>query len=129
MAPAVSLLVLGLCAWGGYYWLGRQVQAVADEALAAAASELDSNAREGRAKAVAAKALLLHWPLSPSAMQLSVASRSDRLTVLMVYDVSRSPLFALEDVLPMPSPLIARSASEVMAPGRAATAAVAADRR
>lgn len=112
LIPAAALLVVGLIAWGGYFWIAREIQAVADDALAAAVAEMNVEAREGSAKAEAARALATRSALLPGSMRLSVVSHPTELTVLLVYDASRSPMFALSRLMPMPSPVIVRSASE-----------------
>lgn len=112
LAPAVVLTIVGSIAWGGYFWLTHEIQAVANDALAAAVAELNVDDRESRAKAEAERALAARSNVLPGAMRLSVVSQPTKLTVLLVYDASRAPMFALRRLMPMPSPLIVRSASE-----------------
>ncbi|WP_374570077.1 TadE/TadG family type IV pilus assembly protein [Phenylobacterium sp.] len=115
LAPALALLVAGLLTWGGYFWLSRQIQAAADDALAAAVAEINVDAREGKAKAEAERALAASAALGSGTMQVSVVTQPRRLTVLLIYDASRSPMFALGRLMPMPSPMIVRSASRRLA--------------
>ncbi|MFN3522389.1 MAG: hypothetical protein ACK4YQ_09080 [Phenylobacterium sp.] len=111
LAPALALLVLGASAWGGYFMLAHELQLVADDALAAAVAELDVENRERSAWAEAERHLTRHGGLAPDAMRLSVMAQPRQLTIMVVYDASRSPVFAFARLMPMPSPTIVRSAS------------------
>jgi hypothetical protein len=116
LVPAFVLLAAGLATWGGHFWLSHELQLVADHALAAASGELNLDSRESRARVEAEEAIAERAGLSAGLMRLSVVSTPRRLTVLLVYDASRTPMFALGRLLPGPSPVIVRSASGDVAP-------------
>lgn len=111
LAPALGLLVLALVSWSGQAWYSRQVQHIADAALAAAVAEADVAARESRARAAAERALATRLHLPPGAMRLSLVSHSQRLTVLLVCDADRRSRSALGWLTPASSPTIVRQAS------------------
>lgn len=111
LTPALGLMILALVAWSGQVWYSRQVQHVADVALAAAVAEADVAARESRARAAAEQALSTRLHLPPRAMRLSLVSHSQRLTVLLVCDAARRPRSGLGWLSPASSSTIVRQAS------------------
>lgn len=121
LAPAILVLLFEFVAWTGCFWLGQELQKVADEALAVAVSSQDPGQGEQRARAQAERALAGRLRLPPDSMALTFQSQAGRLSVLLVCDASEAPLFALQRLLPMPSPSFVRLATQ----GRAGTTAAA----
>lgn len=110
VAPAALLLLVGLGSWAGYYWLAREVQHLADDALLAAVVTPYAWERRDLALAMAQRSLARSG-LGEAPLDLTVASRSGRITVQLIYDASDAPVFALARLMPMPSPTIVRLAS------------------
>lgn len=110
VAPALALTLIGLTGWIGYFVLAQQVQDLADDALLAAAVTPYPRERQDLASAMA-ELSLKRSRLAPAPMDLMVISSGHRITVQLIYDASKAPLFTLARLMPMPSPTIVRLAS------------------
>jgi len=112
LTPAIMLILFEAVAWTGCFWLGNELQKVADEALVVAASSPDPGKGELRARAQAERALAARVRLPARSMVLTVQSEAGRLSVLLICDASEAPLFGLQRLLPMPSPSFVRLATK-----------------
>jgi Flp pilus assembly protein TadG len=111
IAPVFVMLLLGICTWGGYFWLSHSVQQLANDAARASLGGLSSAERKSLAQASLTTDIAQYAPLSAARANLAVQDSSQVLTVSVIYDASDSPFFALSTLVPMPSSLINRSAT------------------
>jgi Flp pilus assembly protein TadG len=112
LIPALMLLAVGGYGWGGYLFLQHQVQAAADQALAAARGVRDPRERERLARSAAVRLLPERPPKASSEIDLAIESRGGRLAVTVTYDAARSPIFVVRRLIALPSPTIMRLARE-----------------
>jgi Flp pilus assembly protein TadG len=105
LTPAFALLALSGYEWGGYFWLTQRVQQAADQALAVALATPDAAARQVSARKAAERIL------RGRVADLSLGVAAGRPTLRLAFDASRSPIFALGGIVPLPPPVIVRMAS------------------
>ena len=101
IGPILLLLLLGIMVYGGYFLMAHSLQQLANDAARAAVAGLSDTERQELASA----------SLDPKLVQLGYSDQSQVMTVNIAYDASSSPLWALNGVIPMPSPSILRSAA------------------
>jgi len=111
VTPALFLLAIAGYAWGGYLLLNHQVQAAAEQALVSVGGIGDPGERERRARSVVAHILASGVSMAPGRSELAIESRANRMTVTVIYDASRSPIFAIRRILALPPPMITGIAS------------------
>ncbi len=111
LGPVLVLLLLGIVVYGGYFLMAHSVQQLANDAARAALGGLSDSERQQLAANCLANELHTYDFLNPKLVQLAYADQSQVMTVNIAYDASGSPLWALNGVIPMPSPSIVASAS------------------
>lgn len=111
VGPMMVLMILGICSYGGYFWISHAVQQVANDAARAAMGGLDSAERAGLAHAVLADEIDDYVWLKSSKAKVSVLGGTDSVTVAIAYDASETPFWSLGGLVPMPSSTISRSAT------------------
>ena len=111
VGPALILLVMGMMAYGGYFWLAHSVQQTANDCARAAVAGLNADERQSLAQATMTTDLANSDVLTAPQATLTVNSQTNAITVTVSYDASKTPFFALNNLLPMPSSTIARSAT------------------
>lgn len=109
VAPAALLWLVGAVGWSGYARLSNELQAIA-EVAAEAASHAPASGREAAARA-SAVAALANAHLKLDSFEIVIDGADGPQTLQLAYDASRDPLFALNAVMPMPSPSIVRVAA------------------
>ena len=111
VTPALILLAVAGYAWGGYLLLNHKVQSAAEQALASVSGIGDPGERERRARSVVAHILTDGASRAPGRSELAVETRANRTTITVIYDASRSPIFAVRRILALPPPMIVGVAS------------------
>ena len=111
VGPVLVLLLMGMLAYGGYFWLAHAVQQTANDSARAAVAGLNASERQSLAQATMTTDLGASDVLAAQNATLTVNNGTNSITVTVSYDASQSPFFALNHLLPMPSPTIARSAT------------------
>lgn len=109
LTPAALLLIAGLISLTGYFYLARRVQDVAEQAAQAAAAG-PAAARLEIAR-VRVQQELERRGMAQGASFVSLSDEGGRLRLQLSYDASRSPVFVLDGLMPMPSSTIVRSAA------------------
>lgn len=109
VAPAALLWLVGAVGWSGYARLSNELQAIA-EVAAEAASHAPAGGREAAARA-SAVAALENAHLTLDSFEIVIDGADGPQTLQLAYDASRDSLFALNAVMPMPSPSIVRVAA------------------
>ena len=108
VTPVLLLLVGHLVVWGGYLWLGRQVQAAAEAGLQAARLAPQAVEQERLARMAAAR--ILPGDARSLASRVVVQSQAEQLAVQVSYDASDWPIFWLRYVLPAPPSTVVKVA-------------------
>jgi Flp pilus assembly protein TadG len=111
LGPVLLVMLLGIIAYGGYFWLSHAVQQVANDAARAALSGLDTAERSSLAQSSMTGSLANYAFLDAASAHVTVASDAINLKVSVRYDASASPFWALGGLVPLPSSTITRQAS------------------
>ncbi len=111
VGPAFVLVLLGLTAYGGYFWLSHMVQEVTNDAARAAIAGLTSSERTQLAQSQVTSELQTYTYLQPNLTAVTTSGNSQILTVTVAYDATNTPFWALSPLVPMPSQTITRSAT------------------
>jgi Flp pilus assembly protein TadG len=111
VGPILIVLLFGIVAYGGYFWLSHAVQQVANDAARAAVGGLDSAERNSLAQSSLTSSIGSYAFLQAQAAHVSVAGDSTNLRVSIAYDASNAPFWAMKGLLPMPNSTITRQAS------------------
>lgn len=111
IGPIMVVMLLGICSYGGYFWISHSVQQLANDAARAAMGGLDTSERTSLAEASLADGIGSYVWLTAANADVSVQSSANGLTVSVAYDASDTPFWSMQGLVPMPSTTIARSAS------------------
>lgn len=111
VGPFLIVMLLGICAYGGYFWMSHAVQQVANDAARAALGGLSDTERQTLANGVLASEIGTYAYLSAPNANLVLASDASQLTVKISYNASTTPFWALSTLVPMPPSTITRQAA------------------
>ena len=111
LAPVLIVTMLGVMAYGGYFWTSHSVQQLANDAARAAVGGLTSTERASLAQQVVASESLNYSNLDPARAHVTLNDTTNQLTVQVAYDASGSPFWAASGLVPMPSTTVSRSAT------------------
>lgn len=111
VGPVLVVMLLGILAYGGYFWLSHAVQQVANDAARAALGGLDTAERSSLAQSSLTSSIANYPFLEPQAAHVTVADDATNLKVSIAYDASGSPFWAIRGLLPMPGSTITRQSS------------------
>ena len=111
LAPVLVVILLGVSAYGGYFWMSHSVQQLANDAARAAVGGLDATERQSLAQQVVTSEALAYPSLDVSRTHVSLVDTTTQLTVNVAYDASGSPFWAAANLVPMPSTTLTRSAT------------------
>ena len=111
VGPILIVMLFGIVAYGGYFWLSHAVQQVANDAARAAVGGLDSAERTSLAQASLTSSITSYAFLEPEAAQVTVGGDATNLQVSIAYDAAGAPFWAMDGLLPLPDSLIVRQAS------------------
>ncbi len=111
VGPMFVVMLLGLCGYGGYFWMSHAVQQVTNDAARAAMAGLDNTERTALATAALNAEIGDYVWLERSKATLTVTNASDRVTVAISYNAADTPFWSMKGLVPMPSSTISRSAT------------------
>lgn len=111
VGPILVVMLFGIVAYGGYFWLSHAVQQVANDAARAAVGGLDSAERTSLAQSSLTGSISSYAFLQAASANVTVAGDSTNLRVSIAYDASNAPFWAMQGLLPMPNSTITRQAS------------------
>lgn len=111
VGPVLVVMLLGIVAYGGYFWLSHAVQQAANDAARAALGGLDSSERSSLAQSSLTGSIANYPFLQPQSAHVTVAGDATNLKVSIAYDASSSPFWAIKGLLPLPNSTITRQAS------------------
>jgi Flp pilus assembly protein TadG len=111
VGPILVVMLFGIVAYGGYFWLSHAVQQVANDAARAAVGGLDTAERSSLAQSSLTGSIGSYAFLQAKSAHVTVAGDSTNLRVSIAYDASSAPFWAMKGLLPMPNSTITRQAS------------------
>lgn len=111
VGPVLVVMILGLIAYGGYFWMSHAVQQVANDAARAAVAGLDQTERSSLAQSAISSSIGGYPFMTASAATATVTGDTTELKVAVAYDASGSPFWALKGLIPLPSTVITRQAA------------------
>ncbi|MDX3884415.1 MAG: pilus assembly protein [Sphingomonas sp.] len=110
VAPLFLLILLGVVAYGGYFWRAHSLQQVANDAARVAIGGLDAAERASLVHASVAEEIGPLAGLDPGRASVSVREVGDAMTVTLDYDASDDP-FLRFGLVPLPDRRIRRTAA------------------
>lgn len=111
LCPLLTLMLFGIMAYGGCFWISHSVQEIANDAARSAVGGLSTAERQSLAQATLAAEVPAYPNLTPTLANLSESEAGQTVTVSIAYDASNSPFWALRTLVPMPSSTIVRQAT------------------
>lgn len=111
VGPMMVVMLLGICSYGGYFWISHSVQQLANDAARAAMGGLNSAERISLANSALSQEVGHYVWLKAAKANATVTSETNSLTVKISYDASDTPFWSMKGLVPMPSTTIARSAT------------------
>lgn len=111
VGPLFLMMLMGIVAYGGYFWIAHAVQQVANDSARVAIGGLTASERASLAQSVLTSEIGSYAMLSASDASVTVADQNQTVTVTIAYDASKTPFWSLYRALPMPSSTVTRSAT------------------
>ncbi|MGE0827754.1 MAG: TadE/TadG family type IV pilus assembly protein [Hyphomonadaceae bacterium] len=111
IGPVLLALLMGILSYGGYFWIGHSVQQIANDAARATIAGLDDDEREMLAVQTLEREMAEHTALDIRRADVAVARAGGALIVSVSYNAEGSVFWAFEELLPMPSSLVERTAT------------------
>ena len=109
VGPLMILLLVAIITYGGWFLTAHAVQSLASEGARAAIGGLDLAERRDLAREAIGDAVL-DAGLEPARTTVGASAETDRVRVLVAYDMTGHPLMQLGGMLPRPPMVIRRSA-------------------
>ena len=110
VAPLFLVMLLGILAYGGYFWRAHSLQQIANDAARASIAGLTATERASLARATVSGEVADLAGLSPDRATVGVREDGDTLSVSVAYDAHRDAFFQF-GLVPMPDPVIRRDAA------------------
>lgn len=110
VAPLFLLILLGILAYGGYFWRAHALQQVANDAARAAIAGLTAPERASIARATVQSEIGRLGGIEPARAAVTVSEEEDAILVTLAYDARQDVFFQLP-LVPMPAPVISRIAA------------------
>ncbi len=111
LGPLLTLMLLGIMAYGGCFWISHSVQQLANDAARSAVGGLSAAERQSLAQATLASEAPTYPNLTASLVTLTESESGQLVTVSIAYDASASVFWAMKSLVPMPSSTIERQAT------------------
>ena len=111
LGPLLTMMLLGIIAYGGCFWISHSVQQLANDAARSAVGGLSTAERQSLAQATLSVEAPTYPNLTASLATLSESENGQTVTVSVAYDASASVFWAMRNLVPMPSSTIVRQAS------------------
>ncbi len=111
LGPLLTMMLLGIIAYGGCFWISHSIQQLANDAARSAVGGLSTAERQSLAQATLASEAPTYSNLTANLVSLSESEAGQTVTVSIAYDASTSVFWAMRGLVPMPPSTIVRSAS------------------
>ncbi|MBV9841462.1 MAG: pilus assembly protein [Sphingomonadaceae bacterium] len=109
VAPLLLMILTGITAYGGYFWMAHSIQQAANDGARASLAGLTSGERSTLATSTVSSELARINGISPANAATTVEDDGTTLSVSVRYDASSSNFLRLS-IMPLPNRLISRSA-------------------
>lgn len=109
-APLLLAMLMGIMAFGGYFWLAHGLQQTANDAARAAIAGLTATERGSIARSLIASDLARIDGIDPTRATTAIADDGQTITIRLSYDASNTAFLKLGFVA-LPSPTIVRVAA------------------
>jgi Flp pilus assembly protein TadG len=104
VAPIFCILLLGITSWGGYLWMSHSLQQLVNDSARAAVGGLDATERSSLAQAALTGEIKAFAFIDPAAATMTVQEADGAVSLTLRYNATGSPFFAINGLMPMPSP-------------------------
>jgi Flp pilus assembly protein TadG len=111
LCPVLVLLLIGLMAYGGVFWISHSLQQLANDMARSTVGGLSTSERSSLALATFASEAPSYPNLDPAALTPSVSDDGQTVTARVAFDGSSSVFWAFRSLVPMPAPVVVRQAS------------------
>jgi Flp pilus assembly protein TadG len=114
VAPLLLVILFGMVAFGWYLAVVHGVEQLAAEAARSSVAGLTDTERSSLARTYVTSNIGAYPFMSPTNLTVNAAASSSNANVFVVtvsYDASKTVIYSLSGLLPVPSPNIARSAA------------------
>jgi len=109
ICPILLLLLLGIVAYGWYFFTVHSIQQITGDVARAALPGLTASERQSLANSQLA-ADLQGSPIDASHLVMVVTSTANDVTVALTYDLSTNPFAGFGNIVPLPSQTVTCSA-------------------
>lgn len=111
VGPLFLMMLMGIVAYGGYFWIAHAVQQVANDSARVALGGLTTSERASLAQGVLSSEIGSYAMLDAAHANINLQDQNQTITVSIAYDASNTPFWSLYRLLPMPSSTVVRSAT------------------
>lgn len=111
VGPLLILMLMGVFTYGGYFLTAQTVQQFANDAARAAIAGLDDDERLAIAEQTLRAALATQSHMRGDLADVDVSRNGEVLAVNVTYDASEEIYWAVQTLVPTPSPIIRRTAA------------------
>lgn len=111
VGPLLLLFLLGITAYGGYFWMAHSLQQLANDAARSAVAGLTEQERETLAQDTFNSEIPSYGMLMPSLATLTYTGTDEEFSISVSYNASSTPYWVAAHFLPMPSQTIVRTAA------------------
>jgi Flp pilus assembly protein TadG len=111
LGPLLTLMLLGVMAYGGCFWISHSIQQLANDAARSTVGGLSIAERQSLAQATLAAEAPTYPNLTTNLVTLSESESGQVITVSIAYDASASVFWAMRSLIPMPPSTIVRQAT------------------
>lgn len=111
IGPVLILMLMGIFTYGGYFLTAQTVQQFANDAARAAIAGLDDDERLAIAEQSLRAALSTQSHMRGDLAGIDVRRDGEVLAVDVTYDASEEIYWAVQTLVPTPSPIIRRTAA------------------
>lgn len=111
VGPVLLLMLMGIFTYGGYFLTAQTVQQFANDAARAAIAGLDDEERLAIAERTLRAALATQSHMRGELANVTMQRTGEVLAVNVTYDASEEIYWAVQTLVPTPSPVIRRTAA------------------
>jgi Flp pilus assembly protein TadG len=111
LGPVLTVMLLGVMAYGGCFWISHSLQQLANDAARSTVGGLSTAERQSLAQATLASEAPTYLNLTGNLVTLTESESGQAVTVSIAYDASASVFWAMKSLIPMPSSTIVRQAT------------------
>lgn len=111
IGPLLIMILCGIFTYGGYFLTAHTIQQITNDAARAAIAGLDDTERQQLARTSVQQDVASQGYMRGDVRDVNVSRSGDMMTVSVSYDAREDVYWAFASLLPVPSPMIARTAT------------------